>query len=68
MSVLATPAHMKAHATPGLFAHSFRTGERYSATPGDYWNRPPHEPLLDSEGEPMVLAFERVEIIELEEA
>jgi hypothetical protein len=40
------------------FAFSYGTGERYSANPGDYFMLADDEPLRDSEGEPMVLAFE----------
>lgn len=35
---------------------SLSTGERFSASSGDYWDRPDTEPLRDSDGEPMLLA------------
>lgn len=37
-------------------AYSSYTGEEYSAASGDYWQLADDEPLLDSEGEPMILA------------
>lgn len=63
---LATPRNMQAAlaksgqpvSVPGLFAYSPNTGERYSASPGDYWDAPLDEPLRDSEGEPIVLVRE----------
>lgn len=68
--LLATPENMeKARiqvgeriAVQGLFAYSETTGERYSASPGDYWNLPYDKPLLDSMGNPMILATEHVEM------
>lgn len=48
------------------FAYSFETGERYSATPGDYFMLRDDEPLLDSEAEPMVLVFESTQIVHAE--
>lgn len=51
----------------GVFAYSPLTGERYSATPGDYWNMPPTEALTDEHGEPMILATEETRIVEVEE-
>jgi hypothetical protein len=36
-------------------AYSPHTGEEYSASPGDYWQHPPEEPLRDEVGEPMLL-------------
>ena len=57
--MLATPRNMsKVADRVGVMAWSPNTGESYSATAGDYWNRPPDEPLLDSESEPMILARE----------
>lgn len=38
------------------FAYSPNTGEEYSATAGDYYNRPDDQPIRDKLGEPMVLA------------
>jgi hypothetical protein len=38
------------------FALSLETGEQCSADPGDYFARPDDQPLVDSAGEPMVLA------------
>jgi hypothetical protein len=35
------------------------TGEEYSASSGDYWNHADDEPITDSEGEPMILVFQR---------
>lgn len=59
----ATPANMKKLikkagqpiAVPGVFAWSPYTDEEYSASPGDYWDRDPDAPLLDSDGNAMVL-------------
>lgn len=74
MSTLATPANMRAveAANPSrpaegggtimgrrAVAFSPLTGEECSASAGDYWNLPDDAPLIDSEGEPMVLVFER---------
>lgn len=70
---LATPANMRAvrEANPTrhvagctieghrAIAYSPCTGEAFSADDGDYWNMPDDEPLRDSEGEPMILAFPR---------
>lgn len=66
--MLATPRNMsKVADLAGVMAYSPTTGERYSATEGDYWNRPPDEPLLDSESRPMFLAREVITIEPLEE-
>jgi hypothetical protein len=48
------------------FAYSPETDERFSANPNDYWQLADDDPVTDSEGSPMVLAWERsgVEIIE----
>jgi hypothetical protein len=40
-------------------AYSPTTGEQYSATSGDYFMRGMDDPLLDSEGEPMILVHTR---------
>jgi hypothetical protein len=56
---LATVANMRRLEGAGdrdVFAFSPTTGEQYSATAGDYWNRPDDEPLTGEDGEPMVLA------------
>jgi hypothetical protein len=61
--MLATPANMErlrrasgdAIAAPGVVAYSLNTGEQCSASPGDYWDRSPNEPLRDAVGEPMLL-------------
>ena len=60
----ATPKNMEALrkesgepiCAPGVVAVSLETGEEYSASPGDYWEAPDDEALLDSAGRPMVLA------------
>lgn len=70
---LATPRNMEIArvnadepiCAPGLFAYSIITGERYSASPGDYWSLPQDKPLLDAGGNPMVLATEHVSIVPL---
>ena len=49
------------------FTYSPNTDERYSATPGDYWNMPEDEPLRDEDGEPMILVFESVSLIDADE-
>lgn len=41
-------------------AYSRNTQEQYSADAGDYWNLDPDKPLLDSEGNPMILVFKVV--------
>jgi hypothetical protein len=41
-------------------AYSPITGEEYSATSGDYYMRGMDDPLLDSEGEPMILVRVRM--------
>lgn len=71
----ATPNNMAKLATiltPGarLLAYSPRTFEEYSATPGDYWDRPGDEPLRDANGDPMVLAYryETVVIVDGDES
>jgi hypothetical protein len=38
--------------------------ERTSADAGDYFMQPDDEPLRDSDGEPMVLAFERSYLVD----
>lgn len=43
----------------GVFAYSPRTGEEYSANPGDYWYLASADTLKDSEGKPMVLVTAR---------
>lgn len=66
--LLATPANMEkariksgqAIAALSLMIYSETTGERYSASPGDYWNLPQDKPLLDCLGIPMILATEHV--------
>lgn len=66
MSTLATVANMRRfeerhpRTQPNVepmraIAYSPGTGEEYSATSGDYWNQPDDAPLLDHEGEPMLL-------------
>lgn len=65
MSTQATLRNMRIHdagRVPGhenVIAYSLLTGEEYSATPGDYWHLSQDEPLLDSEGEPMILVTRR---------
>jgi hypothetical protein len=62
----ATPANMKRlcekHdqpiAVPGVVAHSYETGETFSASPGDYFLMDDNECLVDSEGNEMVLVNE----------
>lgn len=72
MELIATPANMRAveqrggrDASRRVFAYSRRTGERYSATPGDYFAQGDDEPLTDAGDGPMVLAYERSEIVVL---
>lgn len=40
-------------------AISIQTTEECSGTPGDYWYRGGDDPLVDSEGEPMILVTKR---------
>jgi hypothetical protein len=55
-SILATPRNMKRFDDVyGVMAYSRTTGEEYSASSGDYWNRAEDEPLVDESGDPMVL-------------
>jgi len=44
---------------PKAIAYSPVTHEEYSGHPGDYWDKPSDKPLVDSEGEPMILVYER---------
>ena len=74
--VSATPSNMRRYAQPNIkvgyatvsarqpFAYSPVTDERYSASPGDYWDMPDNEPLRDSEGNPMILVFEVSKLID----
>jgi hypothetical protein len=71
MATLATPANMRAFEdaqAPNVprtcFAYSPTTGERYSATPGDYLAQPDDEPLRDLNGDPMVLAREGATMVD----
>lgn len=41
-------------------AYSPTTFEEFSASPGDYFMRDPDEPLLDAEGDEMILVTSRV--------
>jgi hypothetical protein len=54
---LATVANMREAEKRGKRAVAFspNTYEQYSATPGDYWQHAEDEPLVDSEGTPMIL-------------
>lgn len=61
--MIATPKNMSLYADETVIAHSPLTGEETSATAGDYWMMPIDEPLIDSEGEPMILV-RRVVIFE----
>jgi hypothetical protein len=68
--LLATPANMRKLADgpvvvrgAQLFAYSPRTFERFCATPGDYFWLPDNEPLTDSAGEPMVLAYSTESVV-----
>lgn len=69
----ATPHNMKLLAdrakapiaAPGIMAYSPTTGEQYSATPGDYWDMPQDRPLIDANGEPMILVSRRVQFVEV---
>jgi hypothetical protein len=64
MEELATRENMRKYAgLPGVFAYSPTTGEQYSATPGDYFWLPEGEVLTDSDGEPMVLARQVVQVV-----
>jgi hypothetical protein len=70
----ATPTNMKRlcaqHnqpiAVPGVVAHSFETGETFSASPGDYFLRDENECLTDSEGNEMVLVKETRTVVMVE--
>jgi hypothetical protein len=61
--LLATPNNMKRLESTlgraGFFSYSPITAERYSATSGDYWDRPGDEPLLDANEDPMFIAYAR---------
>jgi hypothetical protein len=73
VTTLATPANIRAveAANPTrevggctimgrrAIAYSPNTGDEDSASSGDYWHLSDDEPLRDSEGEPMILVFER---------
>lgn len=49
-------------AAKGVFMYSIATGERFSASPGDYFGMDPNEPLTDCEGNPMFLCRETTSI------
>lgn len=55
--MLATPENMKLCEANGYNAvtYSHDTGERYSATSGDYWDCKQDSPLVDSNGNAMEL-------------
>jgi hypothetical protein len=63
--MLATPKNMSLYADDTVIAYSPLTGEETSATAGDYWMMRFDEPLLDSEGEPMILARRFVTFVEV---
>lgn len=50
---------VKVHAAR-CFAYSPTTGQQFSGTPGDYLTGSDDEPLVDEEGDPMVLVTSRV--------
>lgn len=50
---------VRVHA-PRCFAYSPTTGEEFSGTPGDYLTGGEDEPLLDAEGDEMILVTSRV--------
>ena len=66
MTTLATRRNMEEAASRGKRAVAFSpmTCEQYSATSGDYFMRGMDEPLLDAEGEPMVLVISTVHYID----
>jgi hypothetical protein len=74
----ATPANMRRlcvqHnqpiAVPGIVAHSFETGETFSASPGDYFLMTDNDCLTDSEGNEMMLVRETrtVVMVEIDDA
>lgn len=47
---------------PGVFAYDPDTGDRWSATPGDYFYMPENEPLRNDAGNVLLLAQEIREI------
>lgn len=63
--VLATLGNMKRYAAPGVFTHSLTTQERYSANAGDYFMHWEDEPLVDANGQNMILARQIVTIVPL---
>lgn len=64
----ATPANMRrAEHIPGVFALNPLTGERFSATAGDYFAQRDDAPLTGEQGETLVLAIEHSEIVPLDE-
>lgn len=58
MTTIASPYTMSLYSDgeEGVVCYSPNTGEIASASSGDYWMLPFREPILDSEGEPMILA------------
>lgn len=63
--ILATVENMRRYANRGVFAYSPGTGERCSATPGDYFFMAEDRPLRDSEQQPMILARAEGRIVPL---
>lgn len=58
----ATKKNMDRLYRDGVLAYSPRTGEEYSANPGDYWYMAPADAVKDSTGHVMVLITKRVVI------
>lgn len=52
---------VKVHAAR-CFAYSPTTAEEFSGSPGDYFTMGEDEPLIDAEGDPMVLVTSRVSL------
>jgi hypothetical protein len=64
--MLATIENMHKH--HGCTAYSPTTGEEASADAGDYWWLPNGDPLVDENGDPMILVRKVTEYIEVEDS
>lgn len=67
--MIATVTNMrKVEHIAGVFAYDPVTGDKFSATPGDYFWQPADEPLTGESGVELILCTRRVEIVEVPES
>lgn len=64
IATIANMKKMRAKYGASLIAFSPETGEECSAAPGDYWDVPDREFLVDADGMPMLLGVVQRTIIE----